>query len=707
MALISKIRRSMWIVVILVALGVGGFILQDMTSGQQSAFGGGQNTLGKVAGEKIEWNDFARTDQVIESVLFQNQSRDVYARRDLLWNYFVEEVLVKKEAEQLGLGVSKQELIDLQFGPNPSPVIRQRFQDTNTGQVNRQRLNEFQTAIQNNTLTDPTMRVYWAHQEKEVIKERLQGKLGNLVSKALYTPTWQAEMGYNEQNTRATLAFVRVPFDEIDNTEIALEDADYEAYLKENAERFRQSEETRRLKYVTLDVFPTADDSAAIRNQIAELIPEFKTTDNDTTFLQRNFGMMDGTYFKKSEVSPVIADTVFSMPISSVYGPYIEEGAYKAVKVLDRKIVPDSVRSRHILIPAEQDQVSYFNAQNTADSLKQLIEAGTHTFDSLALAFGTDATRTEGGDLGYAFPGQMVKPFNDLIFYEAESDSLYTVFTQFGVHLVEVTGRKYINNDTGVKLAFIEQAIVPSDKTVNEAYDNAMAIASSNRTLSALEKSVSENPDLSIETSPLLEKNSFEVGTLGTGQTSRDIVRWAFSAKKGEVSADVYSYQDPVELHINKYVIVGLDNIQKAGLPSVAAIKADIEQLVINKKKGELLTERMKGKDLRTLADEYATEIDTAQNISLSVPTLPDVGSEPKVVAKAIVLSSGQSTEPVVGNSGVFKVNLISKTEPGPAGDLSTIRNTLVMSTRSQVLSRLMETMKKDVKITDNRATFY
>ena len=706
MALISKIRRSMWIVVVLVALGVGGFILQDMTSGQQSAFGGGQNTLGKVEGEKIEWNEFARTDQIIESVLFQNQGREIYSRRDLLWNYFVEDVLVKQEAEALGLGVSKQELIDLQFGPNPSPVIRQRFADPNTGQVNRQQLNEFQTAIQNNTFTDPTMRAYWAHQEQEIIKDRLQTKLGTLVSKALYTPNWQAEMGFNEQNTRATFAFVRVPFDEIDNSEVALEDADYEAFLEENAEVYRQEEETRRIKYLTLNVFPTSADSAAVREEIAELVPEFETTDNDTTFLQRNFGTMDSKYFKEAELSPVIADTVMRMPVGSVYGPYMEGGEYKAVKVLDRKVIPDSVRSRHILLPA-QDQMTYLNAQNTIDSLKQLIETGAQSFDSLALAFGTDATRTEGGDLGYSFPGQMVKPFNDLIFYEAEQDTLYTVLTQFGVHLVEVTGKKFINNDVGVKLAYVAQPIVPSDNTIDDMYDKALEITSNNRTLSALEETANSDPDLSLESSELLTKNAFSIGTLGAGQTSRDIVRWAFSADEGDVSADVYSYQDPVELHVNKYVIVGLETILKAGLPSVEAIKSDIEQLVINQKKGELLTERMQGKDLNALANEFITEVDTAQNISLSVTALPDVGNEPKVVAKAASLPSGQSSEPIIGNSGVFKINVISKSEAGQPGDLTNIRTNLVMSTRSQVLSSLMETLKKDAKITDNRSTFY
>lgn len=706
MALISKIRRSMWVVVVLVALGVGGFILQDMTSGQQSAFGGGQNTLGQVNGEKIEWNDFATTDQIVESVLYQGQSRDLYGRRDLLWNYYVEEVLVKEEAEQLGLGVSKQELIDLQFGANPSPVIRQRFVDPATGQINRQRLTEFQTAISNNSLTDPTVRAYWAHQENEIINERLQSKLANLVAKAIYTPTWMAQMGYEEQNTKATFAYVRVPFDEIDNADVEVTDSDYEAYLKENAARFRQKEETRRLKYVVLDVFPTAEDSSIIYESLDTLVNEFTTTDNDSLFVQRNFGGMDPSYFKKDQLSDVIADTVFSLPVGSVYGPYIENGAYNLIKILDRKVIPDSVRSRHILLPAN-DQLTLINALNTVDSLKQLIEDGVQTFDSLALAFGTDATRTEGGDLGYAYPGQMVKEFNDLIFYEAEPDSLYRVVTQFGVHLVEVTGRKFINNEPGVKLASIFQAIVPSEETVNAVYDEALELASKNRTLAELEKAISANPELSMETSSLLRQNDYSIGALGSGQTSREIIQWAFKAKEGAVSADVYSYQDPVELYVNKYLIAGLDNVVKAGIPTVAAVKSDIEQLVINKKKGELLAQRMQGKDLSALANEYATDIDTAQNISLAVASLPDIGSEPKVVVEALSIAPSQTSGAIIGNSGVFKVNVISKTEPTPATDLTIIRNTMVMSTRSQILSQLMETLKDNAKIKDNRATFY
>ncbi|MDX1943537.1 MAG: peptidylprolyl isomerase [Saprospiraceae bacterium] len=707
MALIGKIRKSMWLIVILIALGVGGFILQDMMSGQQSLFGGAQTSIGKVNGETIDWNDFATTDNIIESVLFQNQSREVYSRRQVLWDYFVEEILLKKEAERLGLGVSRTELLDLEFGVNPSPIIRQRFVDPNTGQINRQRLTEFKTAIEGNQLTDPMIRAYWAHQEKEIIKDRLESKLVGMIAQAIYTPTWMAEMGHREQNERVDFAYVRVPFDELDNSEVTLEDKDYEAYLKENAERFRQKEETRLVKYLTLEVFPTAGDSLKIREQVDTLIPQFQETTEDSIFVTRYFGAYDPAYFKKADLSPVIADTVFQLPLGTVYGPYIDGGAYQAVKVLDRKVVPDSVRSRHILIPAT-DAATLAAAQSRVDSLKGLIEAGTNSFDTLALAFGTDASRTKGGDLDWAAPGTMVKPFNDLIFYEAEPGKLYKVLTQFGVHLVEVTDRKFINNEQGVKLAYLRQAIVPSQQTQDSIYERALNIASNNRTLEKLEQTVKGNQNLSLETSPLLKRNDYAIGTaLEPGQTSRDIIRWAFEAKKGNVSPDVFIYQDQVELYNRMYVIAALSATQKAGIPSLENIKADIEQQVINKKKGELLVAKMKGKGLDALATEYTTTIDTAQNIGLGTPMVPDVGSEPKVIAEALKLTQGQSSPPIVGNTGVYVLNIIAKTESVPAADLTPVRNSMAAAVRNQIPPRLMETMKKNAKIKDNRFTFY
>lgn len=716
--MISKIRKYIWVVVVLMALALAGIVIQDMVSGRGALFGGTPTTLGKVNGTKIDYNDFART----EDLLYSNSNSDVYARRNQLWNYYVEDILVRDEAEDLGLGVSKTELLDLQFGANPSPIIRQRFADPNNpGVIDVKQLSFYKQIIEENRIQEavqsgqiaPTFSAFWANQENEIIKERLQSKLAAMVSKALYTPSWQLEMNFKEQNERVDLAYVRAAFDEIDNSDVSLSDSDYEAYLKENEARFKQKEETRRVEYVVFDVLPTKEDSLKNRNVIDSLLSEFQSTKEDSAFVLRYNGAYDNAYYKKSDLTTVITntevrDTLFQLPVGTVYGPYIDNNAYHSVKVIDRKIVPDSVKARHILLPAT-DMNTLVAAQTRIDSLKGLIEAGTQTFDSLARAFGTDATKLEGGDLGYLAAGGTVKPFNDLIFYEAEPGKLYTVVTQFGVHLVEVTDRKYINNNAGVKLAILSESIVPSEGTQNGVYERVQEMVEKYRSLDKLEAAVKKDPSLSTEVSPLFKKNDFTLGTLGTGQTSRDIIRWAFDAKKGVVSPEVYSYQDEVELYTNKYIIVGLKNIQKAGLPSVESIKADIEQLVINHKKAEILTQRMKGKQLEALANDFSTTIDTAQNISFSTATLPNVGAEPKVVAEAFAMAQGSVSQPITGASGVFVVKLLAKREagaPNPA-DLMPTNNIALGSMRSMVQARLLETIKSEAKIKDYRFTFF
>jgi len=468
MALIGKIRKHSWVLIVLIGLGLASFILMDMFAGDKSAFGSSQNIMGSFGDKKLDYTEFSKTEQA----LYGNSSGDVFTRRNVLWNYFVEEALVKKQADALGLGVCRDELMDLQFGANPSPIITQRFMDPNTRQIDRAQLNNIKQTLEAGNLQDaidkgqlnPSFPGFWAHQEKEIIKDRLQSKLSTMVSKAMYTPTWMVEQAHADQNQRVEFEYVQIPFDEVDDSDVSLTDADYTNYLNSNKGKFVTDEETRKLAYFSFDVIPTLGDSAKIKEGLVELKTAFAETTDDSIFVENNYGTMDPAYLSKDKVSAAIAETVFDLPAGSVYGPYIDNGNYQLVKVIDNMTVADSVKSRHILIKAT-NQTELVAGNNTIDSLKALIEAGTNDFADLAKQFSQGPSASKGGDLGYAAPGAMVKPFNDLIYFTAEVGNVYKVFTQFGVHLVEVQDRKYINNNQGVQLAYIAQPIVPSQKT--------------------------------------------------------------------------------------------------------------------------------------------------------------------------------------------------------------------------------------------------
>ncbi|MEL6944473.1 MAG: SurA N-terminal domain-containing protein [Bacteroidota bacterium] len=130
MALISKIRNNSWLLIVLLALGLGGFIVMDMTSGQQSVFGSNATTVADIGGRKVSSNEFFG----VERVLYGGGGGNTFNQRDFIWNYFIDEALVGQEADGLGLGISNKELYELQFGQNLSPIIESRFRDPNTFQ---------------------------------------------------------------------------------------------------------------------------------------------------------------------------------------------------------------------------------------------------------------------------------------------------------------------------------------------------------------------------------------------------------------------------------------------------------------------------------------------------------------------------------------------------------------------------------------------
>ncbi|MEM8523706.1 MAG: peptidylprolyl isomerase [Bacteroidota bacterium] len=701
MALISKIRNNSWLLIVLLALGLGGFIVMDMTSGQQSVFGSNAMTVADIEGRKVSSNEFFN----VERILYGGGGGNTFNQRDFLWNYFVDEALVGQEAEELGLGISNKELYELQFGQNLSPIIESRFRDPNTFQVNRETLNSYRDAINADNFTNPEQRAFWSHQEKEIKVDRLKSKIASLATKAIYAPTWQVEMVGTEQNATVKFAYVQVPFSEVENSEVSMSDADYKDYLQENRSTYETEEETRKVDYVVFDVEPTDEDVEKIRETMVEEAAKFRATDNDTTFIQGAYGTPNFAYLKKADLPTTIADTLLGMEVGEVYGPYEDDGKFTIAKVMNRKVLADSVRSRHILLPV-QDQQSAFQAFRTLDSLKNLIEAGEARFDSLAAQYGTDGTRTKGGDLGFVTPGQFAKPFNDLVFFDAEPNELNIIQTQFGIHLVEVTGRKYLTNEEGIQVGYISEPIIPSEKTQNQINQKALKFASENRNRADL-VAAAEAAGMDVESSLSLTKNDYTIGALGSNQTSRDIVKWAFASDANNVSPQAFSYQDEVNFYTNKYVVASLRSIQDAGMPSVANVKDEIEAQVMNEKKAMKIKEQITGKDLNAIATQYSTSVDTTAEVQFTAGFLPGIGNEPKVIAQAFGMEPGETSAPISGTNGVFIIKLLNKPVNTDPANIPQLRRTIAGGVKAQLNSGLAQELRKDADITDNRSRFY
>jgi peptidyl-prolyl cis-trans isomerase C len=76
-----------------------------------------------------------------------------------------------------------------------------------------------------------------------------------------------------------------------------------------------------------------------------------------------------------------------------------------------------------------------------ADRLLKKIRSGAR-FESIARDFSTCPSKSKGGDLGWFGPGKMVPPFEQAVKRMAVGRISPVVRTQFGYHIIKVTGKR-------------------------------------------------------------------------------------------------------------------------------------------------------------------------------------------------------------------------------------------------------------------------
>ncbi|OIO73099.1 MAG: peptidylprolyl isomerase [Zetaproteobacteria bacterium CG1_02_53_45] len=86
-----------------------------------------------------------------------------------------------------------------------------------------------------------------------------------------------------------------------------------------------------------------------------------------------------------------------------------------------------SAMAKHILVKTKDE----------AEQLKQRLDKG-ESFAKLASRFSLCPSKKRDGDLGEIFPGQLVKPIEDVIFKKPLLKVHGPVKTRFGYHLVAV-----------------------------------------------------------------------------------------------------------------------------------------------------------------------------------------------------------------------------------------------------------------------------
>ncbi len=704
MALISEIRNRGGLIITLMVLSLVGFMLMDMSK-QSSLLGGSSGTsLGSAAGSSIEAREF---DDRFQTLYGNATGEDVYAKREQLWGYYVENAIVSKEAEKVGLGVGAGELTELQFGQRMSPVMSRFLQENNLDQT---WLSQIKQAIATNQLPENVKKL-WSIKEKEIIKDRLQTKLGNLAQKAIYTPKWQLDMLTADAAQTVDFNYVKVAFDQVPDTEVKVTDADLQKYLDENPSRYKTTEEMRSISFVSWNVTPTSADTAATLKRLTDVQGEFGTTTDDSTFLMRNNGFFSQGFQKKDALSPASADLISAAGVGQVVGPYMDQKAYYLAKVTDRQTLPDSVKVRHILIKIDANRTDAA-AKAKADSLLAVIKAaGGANFAQLAAQFTDDGgSKNTGGEYTFSSTQSLFPEFYDYCFKTGKVGEYAVIKSaQGGYHVMNIQGYRGASSPL-YKVAYIREPIAPTDATVRAAEDAANKFLTANRDLATMEKGAKEK-GINVQNSGPMTSSGYNIRGLGQGSTAREMTRWAFSddASIGKVAPKVYAYEDAQDGYITQLAVCALKSVTKPGKPNIADLREELEPVVKNKLKGEKLKAKITGTDLGAIAAQFNAKIDTARQVSFVSPFVPGLGQEPLVVAAVTSTELNKTTKPIVGETGVYVATVTQKVANAASAqvDPANMKMQMTMQARGQVRGRLISALRKAASVTDNRKNFF
>ncbi|MEP7300744.1 MAG: peptidylprolyl isomerase [Caldimonas sp.] len=137
-------------------------------------------------------------------------------------------------------------------------------------------------------------------------------------------------------------------------------------------------------------------------------------------------------------VQPLKAGDITAEPLRSGAG-------FHVLKLIERKdggaFSVAQVRARHILLRPSAELTAEAATRRLAQFRRE-IQSGSRTFEQLARANSQDGSAAQGGDLGWASPGQYVPEFEEAIAGLDLGGLSEPVVTRFGVHLVQVVDRR-------------------------------------------------------------------------------------------------------------------------------------------------------------------------------------------------------------------------------------------------------------------------
>jgi len=704
MATLEKIRSKGVLLVVVVGLALLAFIVGDFLKEGSTYFNKSRETVAKIVGEDINIKEYtAAIDQMTEVYKIETGKTELNEEmmtqlRQSVWESLVNEKILNAEAKKLGLSVSKDELSDRLIGNNIHPLILQRrsFAGEN-GQFSRPQLVQFLNSL-DETPTSQEMKdqiakakSYWLFWEKNVKNSILQEKYNALISKSVTANSIDAKMSYQDRKTSVDVSYVVQPYFVIPDGDIKVSSTEIKDRYNKQKEQYKQDANCG-FNYVTFDIKPMKDDYMEAEKWMNKLSSEFKTTDDVAGLVNSNSDIMyDGHNYSEKSVPEVLKGFAFGGKTGDIYGPSFKNDTYMMARIMQSGIMQsDSVKLRHIFLVTKD--------AGKTDSIISVIKGGGD-FAALAKKYSAvKQTAANGGEIGWIQEGmQGVDKEITAAAFNKSKNEVFTIKNAQGVQIMQVEDKTAPRRK--VKLAILERKVVPSSKTYSKIYNDAKQFAvdlqADNFATRAKEKGYIVHP-----ASEILQS----VDKIADIPQSRQIIRWVFKSSKNDVS-DVFDCG-------SKFVVAMTTEVNKKGYRSVEKVTDQLKAEIIKDKKAEMMIKNLsaelaKSPSLEGLATFLKDSVKTAKTVNFATYQFGAAGFEPSVIGKASIAGLGKVSAPIKGNAGVYVIRTANKQENPQPFNVKMEKMQLNSRMSYSLPYMIIQDMKDNADIVDNRLNFF
>ena len=615
------------------------------------------NQVGSVNGKVISSAQYEEATKAITEN-FQRSKPGVEVTPEIefklqqqAWDTLVKQSLLDQQFEKFGITIQDQEVIEALNSATPPMVIRQYFTNPATGAIDRTKLESVRR--------DPREKEVWLQLQKYVSMELKENKL----LRALLTlnHVTDREIGdlVTRVYTRFSAAFIPVPFSFAGaDSNFPVNEDEVKKYYEEHKQLLKQNDNSRKADFVFFPLIPSSKDSLAARTELEAIRAEFSGTVNDSDYVKVQSDNPTGINktYTRADFSPAAGDAFFtSLTPGKIVGPIADQGEYRLIKIKQVTSAQPVARASHILLsfdPASPDDVK--RVRELSMFIFKQLQAGV-AFDVLAKKYSADTgSAVNGGDIGWFSKERVVPQFAAAVFNARPGSIVGPVQTQFGLHIIKVTGL----DSRAAVCSEIVRNIRPSTETIDSERRLAMAFQIKAKD-SGFDKSAAASK-LQINSTGEFIKHML-IPQIGY---SDKVTAFAFKAGEGDLS-------DVIENEKGFYVmrLTGKNDTGYRLLDQ--SLKSMITSELVREKKSAFLEKKLAamvktpGATLEKIAASHpGLKVVVADSIRWVDGFIPGYGADQPLVEAMSGLAPARLSDPVKTNDGYALVRVDRKTLP-------------------------------------------